>query len=95
MLENAANPDVYAYIHEDEGKKILVLLNFRATSSVVNPSLDTSKARLLIGNYPGGAPSLTLRPYEVWGVGDLRKAVRQLSSHVFILTVGGIWPGEK
>ncbi len=64
-LLDAGNPDVYAYTREGEGKKLLVLLNFRATPATVQPGLDISRARVLIGNYPASAvPSLSLRPYE-------------------------------
>ncbi len=64
-LLDAGNPDVYAYLRENEGRKVLVLLNFRATPSTTNLGMDISKGRVLIGNYPaGGSPSLTLRPYE-------------------------------
>jgi len=60
------NPDVYAYTRELEGKKLLVLLNFKAHEASVDLyDLDLSKAKFLIGNYPGTKKErLNLRPYE-------------------------------
>jgi oligo-1,6-glucosidase len=51
ILLDKANPDVYAYTREWEGKKYLVLLNFKAKASTVNTGIDLSKAKLLISNY--------------------------------------------
>jgi oligo-1,6-glucosidase len=46
------------------GKKILVLLNFKAQPAKANTGLNLSRAKVLIGNYT--VPSLTgmLKPYE-------------------------------
>ena len=58
------NPDVYAYTRELNGKKFLVLLNFKNKNSTVNTGIDMSKAKLLINNYTTASTDGTLRPYE-------------------------------
>ena len=52
VLLDKDNPDVYAYTRELDGRKILVLLNFRDKAASVNTGLDLSKAKVLLGNYP-------------------------------------------
>jgi oligo-1,6-glucosidase len=58
------NPSVYCYTRTLNGKKILVLLNFKAQPAKANTGLNLSGAKVLIGNYM--VPSLTgmLKPYE-------------------------------
>lgn len=63
-LLDAENPDVYAYTRALNGKKILVLLNFKAKPSVQNTGIDLTKARMLLNNYPEKGDSFQLRPYE-------------------------------
>jgi len=58
------NPDVYAYTRELEGKKLLIVLNFRSTAATVNTGIDFKKAKLLLSNYSVGAIVEKLRPYE-------------------------------
>jgi len=60
------NPDVYVYLREFEGKKMLVLLNFKAVNATaVITGLDLSKAKLVMNNYTEeGKSPLVLRPYE-------------------------------
>ena len=58
------NPEVYAYTREFEGKKILVLLNFRNKAASVKTGLDLSKGKVLLGNYPTASQAEQLRPYE-------------------------------
>ena len=58
------NPDVYAYTREWEGKKILVLLNFKGKVSSVNTGIDLSKAKLLMSNYTTASANGQLQPYE-------------------------------
>jgi oligo-1,6-glucosidase len=58
------NPDVYAYTREQEGKKFLVLLNFKNEVATVNTELDLSKAEVLITNYTAASINGTLKPYE-------------------------------
>ena len=63
-LLDAANPDVYAYTREYEGKKLLVLLNFSAHIATANTGVNTSKAKLLINNYADKAADNQLKPYQ-------------------------------
>lgn len=58
------NESVYAYTRELNNRKILVLLNFKNTKAVTNTGVDISKAKFLMGNYPGPSQSGELRPYE-------------------------------
>ena len=58
------NPDVYAYTRELDGKKFLVLLNFKSKTATVNTGMDLSKAKVLIGNYNSSSVNGQLRPYE-------------------------------
>jgi len=58
------NPDVYAYTRELDGRRILVLLNFRGKAASVKTSFDLSKAKVLLGNYPKASQGEQLRPYE-------------------------------
>ncbi|MBS1511298.1 MAG: alpha-glucosidase [Bacteroidetes bacterium] len=58
------NPDAYAYTREWNGKKILVLLNFRSKPVTVSAGLDVSKGKLLVDNYGGLNSGSQLRPYE-------------------------------
>ncbi len=63
-LLDKANPNVYAYTRELDGKKILILLNFKSTVSTVNTGIAMKQARLLLGNYAKPLPNGKLRPYE-------------------------------
>jgi len=58
------NPDVYAYTRELDGKKILVLLNFKSRNATVNTGIDTGKAKMLLNNYSTKGGDAQLRPYE-------------------------------
>jgi len=58
------NADAYAYTRELEGKKILVVLNFRSMPVTVNTGIDLSKAKVLLNNYATKAADEKLRPYE-------------------------------
>ncbi len=63
-LLDAANPDVYSYSRELNGRKLLVLLNFKAKTASANTGLDLSKAKILIGNYALPSKNGELKPYE-------------------------------
>jgi oligo-1,6-glucosidase len=63
-LLDKGNPDVYAYTRELNGKKILVLLNFRDKISVASTGIDIENARILANNYPDPPDGNKLRPYE-------------------------------
>jgi oligo-1,6-glucosidase len=58
------NPDVYAYTRELNGKKLLVLLNFKSRPATAHVAIDLSHAKLLLGNYPDASMNESLRPYE-------------------------------
>jgi oligo-1,6-glucosidase len=58
------NPDVYAYTRELDGKKLLVLLNFKSVPASVNIGIDLSKAKVLINNYSTVSNGSTLKPFE-------------------------------
>ena len=58
------NPDVYAYTRELDGKKLLVLLNFKSNKATVKTGFDLSKAKILINNYSTASTDGTLKPYE-------------------------------
>ena len=63
-LIDSDNPDVYAYTRELDGKRILVLLNFRDKAASVKTGLDLSKGKILLGNYPTASQGERLQPYE-------------------------------
>ena len=63
LLDNA-NPYIYAYTRELDGKKILVLLNFTTKIATVKAGYNLKNAKLLIDNYSKTKKSETLRPYE-------------------------------
>jgi oligo-1,6-glucosidase len=58
------NPSVYAYTRELDGKKMLVLLNFKSTTAHVTTGFKSMK-NVFVGNY-STPPSAVgeLRPYE-------------------------------
>ena len=58
------NPDVYAFKRELNGKKILVLLNFKNKNSVANTGIDLKHVKPLINNYTTASTRESLRPYE-------------------------------
>ena len=58
------NPDVYAYTREWDGRRLLVLLNFKGKKASVKTDIDLSKAKILLGNYPAPSGDGNLRPYE-------------------------------
>lgn len=63
-LLDANNPNVYAYTREANGKKILILLNFKKEIAKVNVGFDYSKAKVLISNYSNATKDENLKPYE-------------------------------
>lgn len=64
QLVDAENPDVFAYSRSHQGKKWLILLNFRDREVGVTTLRDLRKAKVLIGNYPVPRQDGRLRPYE-------------------------------
>lgn len=63
-LLDKANPDVYAYTRELDGKKLLILLNFRSKPKIANTGLDLAKTKVLIDNYTEPSTDGKLKPYE-------------------------------
>ena len=63
LLDND-NPNVYAYTRELDGKKILVLLNFKSVAATANTGIDLRRAKILLGNYVAPSADGKLRPYE-------------------------------
>jgi oligo-1,6-glucosidase len=58
------NPDVYSYLRELNGERILVILNFINKPAIANTGIDLTGAEILAGNYPGPVTGKELRPYE-------------------------------
>lgn len=60
------NPNVFAYLRELEGKKILVLLNFTDKNSAYTIGVNTNTSKLILGNYGSmnDIKSQVLLPYE-------------------------------
>lgn len=58
------NPDVYAYTRELDGKKYLIVLNFKATGATTTLGIDLTKAKVLLGNYAQPSADGHLKPYE-------------------------------
>lgn len=63
-LLDKENESVYAYTRELDGKKLLILLNFKDKDTIVNTGLDMSKAKVLLGNYATPSADGKLKPYE-------------------------------
>lgn len=63
-LVDAENPSVFAYTRSLEGKKLLILLNFKDKPTASNTGLDLSKAKVLLGNYSSPSTDGKLKPYE-------------------------------
>ena len=69
-LLDKANPNVYSYTRELDGKKILVMLNFSAKAQMVFTGMKSTGAKLLLDNYKDNSDAAKssvvneLRPYE-------------------------------
>ena len=59
-----ANPNVYAYTRELNGKKVLVLLNFTGKPASVNTGINVSVSKVLISNMATPSSDGQLKPYE-------------------------------
>jgi len=64
ILLDKSNPNVYAYTRELDGKKLLILLNFKSKAATANTGIDLSKSRILIDNYTEPSTNGQLKPYE-------------------------------
>jgi oligo-1,6-glucosidase len=63
-LLDKQNPDTYSYTRELDGKKLLVLLNFKSKIAATHTGIDMSKAKILLGNYDHPSKNGILKPYE-------------------------------
>ena len=68
-LLDKTNPKVYAFTREQGGGKMLILLNFSATTAQTVTGLDTAKLELVSSNYKDAVlkknrSAIVLRPYE-------------------------------
>lgn len=63
-LLDRSNPNIYAYTRTLNGKKWLVLLNFKGVQASVTTGIDLTKAKLVLGNYASPSKGETLQPYE-------------------------------
>jgi oligo-1,6-glucosidase len=64
-LVDRANPSVFAYTRTLEGKKLLIMLNFKAKEAKIDlKGLDLTKAKVLISNQATPSVFGTLKPYE-------------------------------
>ncbi|EIA09394.1 glycoside hydrolase family 13 protein [Flavobacterium frigoris] len=65
-LLDKENPNVYAYMRELNGKKLLVLLNFTNDTATYNLKFKLEKHEVILNNYNDSTPvkNNQLRPYE-------------------------------
>jgi oligo-1,6-glucosidase len=63
-LLDKQNPDTYAFTRELNGKKLLVLLNFKDKTATTQTDINLSNAAVLLGNYDKPSKDGTLKPYE-------------------------------
>ncbi|MBS1796343.1 MAG: alpha-glucosidase [Acidobacteria bacterium] len=63
-LVDAPNESVYAYTRELDGRKLLVLLNFKDREASADTGFDLSRAKVLFGNYPNFSKDGRLKPYQ-------------------------------
>jgi oligo-1,6-glucosidase len=64
QMVDSENPNIFAYTRSWKGKKILVLLNFKALNASVTTDLNLTNAKVLLNNYPTTTVGKNLRPYE-------------------------------
>jgi oligo-1,6-glucosidase len=69
-LLDKGNPNVYAYLREEEENKMLVILNFSTVSARIETGIFDANSTLLLSNYQiipvskGGNSIFELRPFE-------------------------------
>lgn len=63
-LLDKKNPDCYSFIRELDGRKFLVMLNFRKTSAKVTLPDNIKQQKVLISNYMTPGKNQELLPYE-------------------------------
>jgi oligo-1,6-glucosidase len=63
-LQLKEDPNIFAYTRNYNGRKVLVLLNFRNVTTEAKMKFDAQKSKLLLGNMVDSDASMRLRPYE-------------------------------
>ncbi|MFV8368423.1 glycoside hydrolase family 13 protein [Flavobacterium sp. LB2R40] len=65
-LLDKENPNIFAYMRELDGKKLLVLLNFTDKISTYNIGFSMARSKIILDNYTGikKLKNNVLRPYE-------------------------------
>ena len=63
-LVDKDNESVYAYTRELNGRKFLILLNFKEKEASADTGLDVRKGKVLLGNYAAPSADGKLKPYE-------------------------------
>jgi oligo-1,6-glucosidase len=63
-LLDAANPNVYCYLREADGKKFLIVLNFTKNESAYNVDVDLRKATLVLNNLTTAPINGKVQPYQ-------------------------------
>jgi glycosidase len=58
------NPNVFVYTKKLNGKKLLVMLNFKNKPATTKTGIDIGKAKVLINNYTTASNDGSLKPYE-------------------------------
>ncbi|MES2240365.1 MAG: alpha-glucosidase [Bacteroidota bacterium] len=58
------NPNVYTYLREMDGNKLLIMLNFSNKTVNIDTIFNTAGAKVLIDNYSSTSLDNTLKPYE-------------------------------
>ncbi len=64
QLLDKDNPDIYSYTRKLNGKKILVLLNFKNKIATSTSGVDISNSKIVLSNYNTHLPDGKLQPYE-------------------------------
>lgn len=58
------NAQVYAYMREGKGGKMLIVLNFTKATATFDAGIDLSSAKVVLSNYPDVLSTGQLRPYQ-------------------------------
>ncbi|HQU85130.1 MAG TPA: alpha-glucosidase [Pyrinomonadaceae bacterium] len=58
------NESVFAYTREFDGRKMLVLINFKKTEAEAKTGIEMSKTKVVFGNYSESSTDGKLKPYE-------------------------------
>ncbi len=64
QLLDKDNPNVYAYTREWNGKKFMILLNFKSVEATYNTGASFGEGKVLLDNYQGVFVPGKLKPYQ-------------------------------